>query len=470
MTMPRDFFDGISPMLVKELRQGMRSKALIISLFLLQGLLIFNAIVGLVSTSDGDLSGTTAGFWTILGLPLLMILPLSALGGIGNEIKANTLDLVFLTRLTATRIVLGKWIAVVVQSVLLALTVLPFIALRYYLGGINVTADLSAAGLMLVGSALLSAFTVALSSYPAKIVRFFIILGFVFSLQMIGPLFMFGGGRFGLIGIWSDWSSVAAVVVVVPLFVLLMIEVGAMRIAPVAENHAGLTRLLALLVLLVTGTAGLLSARAAWMIVAGQVFVTPFCIAALCERPPTVPGVFRSLVRRGGVGNLLSRIFTPGWHTGFLYVLLVWMLIGFFWQRAGWLDSGPRGDALKQQLSLAGFGVSLLLPAVIAPSLSRKRFLYILSFVLLSLAVFSVTSAFVQNSGHKEELINLTAFLPPLAVFGPVFSNLHAAPPLIFMACLGVLVLAVYFFKSRPVWRQSAKLRQLARQEPHHVA
>lgn len=470
MTMPRDFFDWLSPMLVKELRQGMRSKALLVSLFLLQGLLILNVIVGLGLASNGDLSGTTAMFWSILGLPLLVILPFSALGGIGNEIKTNTLDLVFLTRLTASRIVLGKWIAVVVQSFLLALTVLPYIALRYYLGGINVTTDLSVAGLLLACSALLSAFTVALSSYPTKIVRAFTSIGLLLSLQLIGPLLMFGGGRFAMIGLWSDWSSVVAVIVLAPLFVLLMIEVGTIRIAPAAENHAGLSRLLVLVVVLVTGTAGLLSARASWMIVLGQVFVAPFLIVALCERPPAVPGVFRSLVRRGWAGSLLTRVFTPGWHTGFLYVLLVWLLIGFFWQRAGWLDFGPGNDGLKQQLSLAGFGISLLLPAVIAPSLSRKRFFYFLVFFLICLAAYSLTAAFAQNSGQREEIMNRTAFLPPLAVFGPAFDSLHAAPPLIFMACLGVLILVVYFFKSREAWRQSGKLRQLARQKSHHVA
>jgi hypothetical protein len=82
-----------------------------------------------------------------------------------------------------------------------------------------------------------------------------------------------------------------------------------------------------------------------------------------------------------------------------------------------------------------------------------------------------VTSAFVQNSVHKDEMINLTAFLPPLAVFGPAFSTLHnAAPQLIWMAGLGVFVLAVYLFKSRAAWRQSKKLRELARQKPIHVA
>jgi hypothetical protein len=286
-------------------------------------------------------------------------------------------------------------------------------------------------------------------------------------------LLLFGGfGRFGLVGFWSDWALLSALLLLVPLFIFLMIEVGAIRIAPAAENHSGIVRLLVLLVVLVTGAAGLLSARAGWMIVVGQVFAVPFIVAALCEPPPTVPGVFRPLARLGRTGDLLSRIFAPGWHTGFLYVILLWLLIGFFWVQAGWLEPGTvqEGDAIKRQLSLAGFGVSFLLPAVIAPSLSRRRFLYILVFSLLCLAVFSVTSAVLQNSARAEELIDMTAFLPPLAVFAPAYDSLQAEPQLIAMVGLALISIVLYLFKSRTAWRQTRKLRELARQKPLHVA
>jgi hypothetical protein len=254
---------------------------------------------------------------------------------------------------------------------------------------------------------------------------------------------------------------VAAIALLVPLLILLMIETGTARIAPAAENHAGLSRLLGLLVVLVTGGAALLSGRAVWLIVLGQVLVTPFCIAALCEVPPTVPAVFRSLVSRGPIGCLLARIFTPGWHTGFLYVLLVWAILAIFWRQSGLLGSGIRGlDPSKPALSLASFGVSLLLPAVIAPALSRKRPLYFFGFFLLCALAFFLASALAATGGDPKE--TLTTFLPPVAVFAPGFSGLKAAPRLVWMASLGFLVLAVYASKSRSLWRQSKKLRTLA--------
>ncbi len=472
MNMPPDFSDRLSPMLVKELRQGMRSRALLISLFLLQGLLILNAILGLGSAAGGDLSGTTAFFWTILGLPLLVILPLSALGGIGNEIKANTLDLIFLTRLTARRIVLGKWIAVVAQSALLATTVLPFIALRYYLGGVNITADIASAGALLVASALISALTVAMSSYPSKIVRIVIGVGFFFALQMltgIGAAMAIGGGR-GMFRWGVEWPLVAAVILLVPLFILLMLEVGAIRIAPAAENHAGACRLLALLFVLVAGTGGVLSASASWLIVLGQVVATPFCIAALCEVPPGVAGMFRPLVRRGWAGGFLARVFTPGWHTGVIFVLLIWAIIAGFWIGAGWLDfTGSNADsASKRVLSLLGFGVSLLAPAVLAPAFSRRRLLVFVSFYGACSVIFPLAAAFSAGGGLRDEwILKLVVFLPPLAVFGPAFDKIETPAPQIWMAILALGLLVGYLVRSIPQWRRFSELRAQAKQQCH---
>ena len=469
MTIAHDFSDWLSPMLVKELRQGMRSKALITSLFLLQSLLILNAIVGLGAAAKDDLTGTTVLFWVIIGLPLLVILPSSALGGIGNEIKANTLDLVFLTRLTARRIVLGKWIAILAQSALLALTALPYIALRYYLGGVNITADLTTAGLIIVASAMISALTVALSSYPAKSVRILFGVAFFFSIQFLG---VFGvassmGGRRVIFTGLGDWPAVAALLLLVPLFVLLMIEVGAIRIAPAAENHSGMCRLLALLVVLTTGAAAALAPRAGWLLVVGQVIATPFCIAALCEVPPSVPGVFRPLVRRGRIGSLLTRVFSPGWHTGVLYVLLIGLLLAFFYQQAGWLRA--RGDglpALRHQLSLAGFEVSLLLPAILAPALSRKRVYYFVGLFGFCLVVFILALMLGATDRYaKDEMINLLTFLPPVAVFASALTSQNAVPQLAWTTFLGLLALGIYLFKSREAWRQSHALRKVARQQ-----
>lgn len=465
--MSSDFADWLSPMLVKELRQGMRSRALLISLFLVQGLLILNVIAGFGASNDQAIAAITGFFWTIVALPMIFIIPLSAMGTIGQEMKANTLDLVFLTRLGARRIVFGKWIAVVTQSVLIASTIIPYLALRYYLGGVDVLADLRTLGWLLVGSAVFSSVTVALSAYPSKLMKVLLGIGFFFSLQSLsmGLLYLTGMGGAGIFSGRSGGAEFVALILLLPIFVLLMLEVGVLRIAPAAENHSGACRLLVLLAVLITGVASLFTARGDWIIIVGQVLATPFLIAALCEAPPSVAGVFRSLARRGRLGNVLAWIFTPGWHTGVLFFLLLWVFIGVFWQQAGWLDFE---DDPRQWLSLMGFGASLLLPAMIARSFSEKRFFLfvaIYAFCIVAWIVMTVVGAATGSTG----LSTLLTFLPPVAVAAPAFDNVKPLPALASMVVLTLALLAVYPFKSLAVWRHSRKLQKVAMGQVYRI-
>src|SRR5438128_7317412 len=76
-TNPRDFADWLSPILVKELRQGMRARVFVSSFLILQALMIFNVIVGLLSSAQqADTSFSSGFFWWMIGLPVLLIMPL----------------------------------------------------------------------------------------------------------------------------------------------------------------------------------------------------------------------------------------------------------------------------------------------------------------------------------------------------------------------------------------------------------
>jgi len=69
-----DWSDYLSPILVKELRQGLRSKAFVWSFLLLQGLMIIAVVFSLLAPS-----GTrgqeliSAGFWIMISIPILLI-------------------------------------------------------------------------------------------------------------------------------------------------------------------------------------------------------------------------------------------------------------------------------------------------------------------------------------------------------------------------------------------------------------
>ena len=126
-----DFPDRLSPMLVKELRQGLRTNTFVILFLVLQGLLATILLITTpVAASEGSASGTIGEVvskivFCIYALGILVVQPLRGISAVATEIKQNTIDLMVLTRLSAWRIVYGKWLSIVSQSFLIGLAILP---------------------------------------------------------------------------------------------------------------------------------------------------------------------------------------------------------------------------------------------------------------------------------------------------------------------------------------------------------
>ena len=164
-----DFSDRLSPMLVKELRQGLRTKVFTSAFILLQVLLLFSTSIASLAPGAGP--ALDGFFWFFLSLALSFIQPLRGINALNEETRLNTLELILLTKLDALRIVTGKWASIVGQSALLAVAVLPYVVLRYFLGGVDIVHDLAYLLILLFLSAILTALTVGFSAFPSVILR-----------------------------------------------------------------------------------------------------------------------------------------------------------------------------------------------------------------------------------------------------------------------------------------------------------
>ena len=312
-----DFPDWLSPMLVKELRQGMRSRVFLICFLAVQAAMIFPTLIGLLSASiNNSTTEVSVFFWIIIGTPLLLIMPSSGLHTISREKAANTLELIFLTRLTARRIVFGKWVAIVAQALLLRSSVLPYAVLRYYLGGIDLAYEMQVLGWMVVGSLLLTALTVGLSPAMGRVARIILPIGLVISLWIAAAL-LFGpmGGT-----MWSTGANPLLYYLDLTLqslfLMLLMLEVGAGKIGPVAENHSTTKRLLAVASLLTAIGYSCTPGAIGDMSMISALIIVPVLVGSVCEPDCTVPSVYRPFVRKGIAGRVLGRLFYPGWASG----------------------------------------------------------------------------------------------------------------------------------------------------------
>ncbi len=253
-----DFADWLQPMLVKELRQGLKARAFVYTFSGLQILLVMLTIYHTLSYAKDPQSFTGsdmgAFFWVLVGVQLFAVTPLRAVGALAGERKANTLELIFMTGLTPWKIAFGKWVSLMFQAGLFLLAVMPYAILRYFFGGMDLTDELlSLLGAML-GCGVLSAVALAISGLPLPVriaacgLAVFMSTGFVpmivFGVMMAGG--GMGGGPFGGSGGVGFASWLPVMIYDSILLILLGIEVASATIAPPAENHAAHQRILAL--------------------------------------------------------------------------------------------------------------------------------------------------------------------------------------------------------------------------------
>jgi ABC-type transport system involved in multi-copper enzyme maturation permease subunit len=143
LTLLADFPDRLSPMLVKELRQGMRARGFIVLFLAFQGVLAFMLLTVSINSSDNSAGATASGMiFALFGIASLMVQPMRGVNALSGEITGNTIEMMALTRLTASRIVFGKWFAIVSQTALILITIIPYLILRYFLGGMVLVGEL----------------------------------------------------------------------------------------------------------------------------------------------------------------------------------------------------------------------------------------------------------------------------------------------------------------------------------------
>ena len=136
-------YDGLSPMLGKEMRsrtRGWRS-AVLLTFYLLS---LTGVAVGILwlSVDQSQYIGTEIGlnlysfFALMIVLLLAFIAPATAASAISGEKERRTYDLLMVTRASPLGIVLGKWLASVAYLLWLVIAALPVFAVVYLYGGI----------------------------------------------------------------------------------------------------------------------------------------------------------------------------------------------------------------------------------------------------------------------------------------------------------------------------------------------
>jgi len=326
-----DFSDRLSPMIVKELRQGLRTRSFV-SIFLGLQILLAFLILGSATSSSNAESGDTisAMIMLLFGIVSLIFQPLRGISAVTVEIKRNTIDLISLTKLSAWRIVYGKWLSLVSQTALLFITVVPYLVLRYFFGGMALFSELLILTTIFILSAVFTAMTVGFSTNPLTVVRWLLPVIGIPALLLFG-IALLESSRYSGRGPFPDDFFALATTEHQSIFFGMIgfaiyvgyyfLDMGATAIAPLAENRATRKRIIGLTALIAVVVGFAYSSYDDAAIVLGTIITLMLGLDVLSERKEFAPSVVHAFKRAALPLRITRRLLYPGWPSGILFFL-----------------------------------------------------------------------------------------------------------------------------------------------------
>ena len=334
--------DRLSPIVVKETRQALKSKQFVWTMILLLVCTVGWTMIGIASQMP-DLyffpAGMTllTGYICMLMVPALLIVPIAAFFSMAGELNANTFDVLSITPLTSRRIVWGKIIVALVQLALFFSVLAPCIALTYLLRGVSISDLLNLLPLLASVAFLLVSLSVVLGTFSRTVFQM-ILCSFLQMAAGIAALFSLSGFIFGALmsggGFGGEWEAYVAVWLFIA-FILsygyLATLVASASIGIIGENYARPIRLWvavqAYAIFVASGAVawwfdqGSVGDGLAFALVATAMHWAGVGVFLVSQSGSISPRTQRTLPRRLSSRMLLSWL-NPGGGTGYFFVVL----------------------------------------------------------------------------------------------------------------------------------------------------
>jgi hypothetical protein len=462
---PKDFPTWLPAMLVKELRRGLRTRGFVGALVVFQSVMVFAMLGALVGGSvttpaarASAFNGVNGFFWALVTIQLLIATPLRALAALRGEIDSRAIDLLMLTRLSAWRIVFGKWSSLVVQATLLLIAMLPYGVVRYFGGSVDLMQDGIHCIEILGGCAVITAFAVWASGMPRGM-QIVVPVVIVVLMQMGTFLFRSGGPVFATLGVIIPllWWIDGAVVLV------FFLVAAVRRIAPPADNHAPIARALVLIPLLTVPLAVELwsasVARAQFAFAAS--FLGIFCAIELATARVPMRIHWQPWASRGAFPRLIGRVVMPGWPSALLFTALAAGLTIAITYLPGLTPSAADRNSLIWIVILAVCAVaSPLVVMELLPRATAKSPAGIYILVFAGMTAFAAIAAGVAN----DTWLDAFAHVLPISSFWRTLFDSHVPKEIEFaQGGFGFVFLGIAAMQSRRFWQWLAAVKPLER-------
>ncbi|RBP37686.1 hypothetical protein DES53_11368 [Roseimicrobium gellanilyticum] len=222
-----DFPDWFSPLLVKDLRQGLRSRWFIWLFLWVQFSMVVLVAVHMLygMETPGGRAGTMGKMWmdvlffANITLVLHVLLPLRGIFIADADVEPGNLPLLRVTGVLARRIAVSKLVVTMFMVGLIMTTMLPYITLRYFLSGVDVVGDFMRLAWIGVASGVIAAWGLLLAIMPA------VWRAVVGGLLILGGLPIFESILWMMINVSRDWSAGVFMSVLIWLVVAIFVAV-----------------------------------------------------------------------------------------------------------------------------------------------------------------------------------------------------------------------------------------------------
>jgi hypothetical protein len=368
----------LNPILIKEARQSLKSRQFIATFFLLLLASCVWTVLGVVANApdvyylpSGD--SLLTGYYFVLAIPLIGIVPLSAHRSLAAEIDDNTFEMLVITRLSAMRIVTGKLNSAMLQMMVYFAAIVPCLAFSYLLRGVDLPTIALLIGIVFFTALLLTTFclmfaTLAFNRASQTLALLAVLSALVFAEFLCGAFCMevvLGRGM----GSQSEMIIFTAVFFSVGgSCMVIFVRAAAARIAPVTENRSTPLRRTMYFQQLIW--VAVIAFMVLWyedhdvlnfgiMVIGGYWLVMGTLM--LSESSELSPRVQRRLPSTYA-GRLLLTWFNPGPGTGFVFAIssgvVGAMVLGLFGQMIGGRQA--RTDSMTFSLIIAGYLMAYL--------------------------------------------------------------------------------------------------------------
>ncbi|MCG8652604.1 MAG: hypothetical protein MI861_22380 [Pirellulales bacterium] len=368
----------LNPILIKEARQSLKSRQFIATFFLLLLASCLWTVLGVVANAPDVYylpSGSTllAGYYFVLAIPLLGMVPLAAHRSLAAEIDDDTFEMLVITQLSAMRIVMGKLNSAMLQMMVYFAAIVPCLAFSYLLRGVALPTIALLVGIVFFSALLLTTFSLLLATLApnraGQTLALLGVLGVLVFAEFLCAAFCLDVVLYERMGSGADPFIFLTIFVLVGLSCMaIFIKAAAARIAPVTENRStGLRWTMFCQQLIWIGSIGFLvlwyeeqdPLNFGTMVLGGYWLVMGTLM--LSESPELSPRVQRQLPSTY-LGRTMLTWFNPGPGTGFVFAVssgtVAAAMMGVFGAFAGGRDA--RTDSVTFAFIIIGYLMAYL--------------------------------------------------------------------------------------------------------------